>query len=89
MGGVQATDEPTLPTSDVAPNALDRRTLLIKPGQTFDEPLTRLRADQSWRQIEVNDSSRKTVICDSRSRWLSLLFGTIMTRLQAGRQPKL
>jgi len=43
--GAQATDEPALPTSDVVPNALGRRTLLIKPGQTFDKPLTRLRGD--------------------------------------------
>jgi hypothetical protein len=43
--GAQATDEPALPTSDVVPNALDRCTLLIKPGQTFDKPLTRLRGD--------------------------------------------
>ena len=26
-------------------NALDRRTLLVKPSQTFDKPLTRLRGD--------------------------------------------
>jgi len=43
--GPQAADGPALPTSDVVPNAFDRRTLLIKPGQTFDKPFTRLRSD--------------------------------------------